>query len=127
MPILVEWDSLPTNRLLLISFSGSWGWEDVRVAVEDACRKLDTASSPVNLIVHVTGAVLLPPNFKANVQALVRDIHPKTGLIVMVLPKILNEIVPIFSALNGGMGFEYRFAPTLEAARQILKTRGTPE
>ncbi|MBC6936149.1 MAG: hypothetical protein DWB42_09945 [Chloroflexi bacterium] len=127
MPVIVEWDDPPQNSIIRMTLYGAWGWEDVRGAVKEANQRLDSADAPVDFIIHLQDSALVPPNFKANVGGFVRDIHPKAGLVVMVLPKILNEILPIFSALNGGMGFEYRFAPSVETARQILKSRGTPE
>lgn len=119
MSVRVEWDCCGSNTIC-ISFGDRWRWEDVQDAINQANALMDAAPDRVNFIIYLNKATWIPGDIQTNIQQIARHVHPNAGLVVMVLPPLYRELMYIVSALNGEMGFRYRFASSLDDARGML-------
>ena len=121
MNIKVQWDN-SEKTILLHTYSPDWEWQDVHAAQAESRKLLDGVFHKVHLISDMQKSPRIPGNYLEHMQLLVQNIHPNTGLSVTVTSNALvKDLFYIFSAMQGGVDFEYRFARSVDEARTILR------
>jgi hypothetical protein len=117
----VQWDN-SEKTIILQTFSPCWEWQDLHLAREESRRLLDSVSHKVHFISDMQKTIRVPGNYFEQMSKLVEDVHPNVGLSVTVTPNpLIKEMFYIFSAMKGGIDFEYRFVRTMDEARDLLR------
>ena len=121
MGVAVQWDN-DEKTVIQIIFEGHWQWDDVRKAVGEVNRMIDSVEHPVvHLIANRGAATWTPGNYAKNVKEIIDLYHPRLGYRVGVVRNpIARQMFYIYAGLVGGVDFEYRFVNTLEEAREFL-------
>lgn len=120
MNINVEWDN-SEKTIILQTYGLHWGWEDVHAARAQSVILMDSVSHKVHFIINVQKSPRIPSNYMEHVQAIVQDVHPNMGLSITVTTNpLVKELFYVFSAMTGGVDFEYQFVLTVDEARTIL-------
>jgi hypothetical protein len=121
MGVEVQWDN-DEMTIIQMTFEGRWQWGDVRMAVGQVNRLIETVDHPaVHLISNRGAAHWTPGHYASNVQEIIDLYHPRVGYRVGVVRNpVAREMFYIFSGMVGGMSFPYRFVNTLEEAREFL-------
>jgi hypothetical protein len=120
MPVQTEWDN-DEHTIIRMTFTGRWQWDEVRAASKEAGLMVKTVDHMVHFIVDTGNANWLPPGYQSNVRQIVSQVHANPGIMVVVCSiPFIQQAFYIFTALNKGVRFRFRFVKTLEEARQFL-------
>jgi hypothetical protein len=120
MGISVIWDN-DAKTVILMTFEGRWTWEELTEAVVICNGMVESVSHHVHYILDRKGAHYTPGNLLGNMKRIVNLFTPNEGLRIIVGENLLiKEALSLFASLNGGAGFPYRHADTVEEARAYL-------
>jgi hypothetical protein len=116
----VQWDN-PEKTIIRKTFDKLWEWSDLYAARIESRKLLDSVHHKVHFINDLGASPRVPGHQTDAIDGLVEDIHPNTGLCVIVTTNpLLKELFFVFSAMKGGVEIEYRFARSIEEAREII-------
>ncbi|MBZ0290862.1 MAG: hypothetical protein K8I30_24765 [Anaerolineae bacterium] len=124
MNITVNWDN-DSHTIVRYTFCAAWAWEDFFVALEQAKALIDTAPGSVGVIMHAdeTRYMRLPASSLTHMRSILRNAHPKTRIIVIVLDNpYLSMMLNTLTRIAGTNGEKLKLVGTLEEARLIIDT-----
>jgi hypothetical protein len=126
MPVHVFWDNANLYPTVHINLKGRWTWDEVKRGVREAYALIEGVSGKIPYIVSVENQLVIPGHFLRNGREVLRPLHPRTGLMVVVTREMLVlDLLFAFLHRNRGLGGrEYSLATTVEQARDVLKRRG---
>ena len=121
MSVEVQWDN-DDKTIIQMIYEGRWQWDDVRSAVMEVNRMIDSVDPQIVHVISNRGsASWTPGNYATNLQEIISLFHHRAGYRVLIVKNpVAREMFYIFSGMAGGMPFPYRFVNTLEEAREFL-------
>jgi hypothetical protein len=107
-------------------FEDNWTWEEMRLAIEQANRYMDTVAHLVDFIADTRDGGLIPSDVFANVRQFAVSVPPHanyggTTVFVgssMLVRTLMNMVVYIYQQLN--QYHKFVFAGTLDEAYAII-------
>lgn len=124
MTIQVVWDD-PEQTIIRLIFPPQWTWRQLSNSYERANALIEAAPGRVDLIFDAHETPLLPDGALTHLRDLLRQMHPRTGLIVVVEgpdPKInrLGRILVSFLQRFFWLHYSILYTDSLDDARAIL-------
>lgn len=109
------------DRVIFMTFRGTWTWDDYRVVANNMQVMIDTTNSRVDRIFDVLSNVLaLPPAFAKTADELAARLDGRLMLTVVVGNDINREVLHALSARNALFRERFQFASTLDEARRLI-------
>ena len=104
--IIVIWDNADKTVLMVIIEDG-WDWADMRRAIGEINRLLDTVPHPVYTIMDFTKSSKIPDNALVNLKQLNRSHHPnqdKTAVVGLGIygQVLINMFIQIYGMMSKG-------------------------
>lgn len=120
MPVETAWDDREKTTIRM-TISGKWTWDELRESVIKANIMIESVEHDVHFMCVLGSANWIPGNALTNLRDIIGMFTPNDGYRMIVTENlILKDLVFALSAMSGGLGFRYRFATTLEEAREYL-------
>jgi hypothetical protein len=119
MPIEYQWSD-ETQTLLLVTLKGKVTVEDFYAGDAYLCAMLDSVDHPVDMISDYSRRNYFAPGFGERVQKMDALFRPNLRFVVFVGSKLLRELFDLYNTAYEPVAFQYTYAETVEAAREII-------
>lgn len=120
MSMTAEWDNTE-KTIILMTISGRWTWDELRACVMQCNAMIESVAHHVHFICDMGAGTWIPGGMLANMRSILQLFTPNDGYRVIVVDNpLIKDMLYVFSAFNGGLGFRYRYAKTVDEARKFL-------
>jgi len=123
MGIRVVWDDAQDRREQIIHyiFERQWTWDEFFTAVDTAQTMIEADPGDVGVIMEGKDrGMTFPPNALTNMRRALKNIHPKTRVIVVVLRNPFIRVV-VSNLVRMTRSHKLHILDDLEQARSLVK------
>ncbi len=122
MPVEIMWDT-EEQLAIRIDQSGTWTWDEVYVAHDEALRMMAEVNRKVLLIYDVTHSVTVPDSALTHFKALARKMSDHVSATALVGGNaFMGQLFNMFNRLAGDWAKHHHFLATLDEARALART-----
>jgi hypothetical protein len=122
MPITAMWEN-EDRRIVVITCSGRWTWDEVYAVNDQINEMVKRVDHRTDTILDLREGVWFEPNIAGNVQTINSHIFRFPGVMVFVGNSFAWDLFNLFCQHFGAPPYEYDYAPTMKAAREIIRQR----
>lgn len=123
MGITIVWDN-DEKTVIRYDFDKHWNWEDFFAAKEEAFTRIDGVGHKVGVIMNAPPDVSLPPNWLTHTQSALKNRHPNTEVIIVVVSKLFQRtMINTLIKLARKDGRRLQIVDSLESARKMVADR----
>jgi hypothetical protein len=120
VPIQVVWDNID-KTVIRFEFEGSWTWDDLYQASDEATAMLDTVPHMVDFVLDVRNANQIPRDFMNHAGNIANGQNPKRGLLVVVgANRLLRTLGGTLRRLFPQATKDVKIVGTLEEAYEVI-------
>lgn len=123
MPVTMRWLD-DERRIYLAEYIGAWTWHELFQQTHCAEREFDTLDYVVHVIHDFTRTTQYPPNILSQSVSLARNMHPNTGIGVLVgTGNFFHTLLNIMSNVYEATFHEnlFKVAHNIDEARDLLQ------
>ncbi len=126
MPVTISWDN-PDKTILLYQFENRWTWDELYAALNDAWRLLNEGETPVDIIMDMEHADVIPANAIAQFSKISSALHPRMRTIVIVGGGgMAASLLSIFAKVYGKSSQRYHVVVSREKAYALIHNEQRP-
>lgn len=122
MAVTVAWDT-EVEYTVRYEFKGYWTWDEFFEAYQQAKALIDTAPGDAGVIIDARSrSINFPPNILTHSRHALKNKHPKTRIVVVVLNNyLLRVMMKTLIQVMGSDGRILHIADTPDHAREIIR------
>lgn len=123
MGVRVVWDD-EAKTTIRYDFDASWTWDEFFKAKAEAYALIGTVQHKVGIIMDSPPDIALPPNVLTNSRSALKNKHPNTALIVVVIHNpFVRAMINVLITVARGSDATIHMVSEIGAARALIAER----